>query len=274
MTTNTKVENAIAALEAAGIDITSNYAAWRDVGFALISEFGEAAGDYFHRISRLYPKYDHKTCEEQFQRCLKSTGQGIGIGTLFHLIKEAGVDISPSATPAPEKISPKSRGIQPGSGSPQEEAPEGPQEPEEEALPQFPEDMYPLLPEFLQKLVYPASTPQERDMLLLGALAMLSACFPNIHGFYDGKKVMPNLYIFITAKASSGKGILNLLKRWSCPYMGKNARRQNACSRRLHWLLKPGKNRLSNLRRKCCFSPPTAAPPAYSNCCMTITDRG
>ncbi|MBK7652265.1 MAG: DUF3987 domain-containing protein [Flammeovirgaceae bacterium] len=43
-------------------------------------------------------------------------------------------------------------------------------------------------------------------MLLLGTIVSPSASLHKLYGIYDGKKVFPNLYVFITAKASAGKG--------------------------------------------------------------------
>ena len=49
--TATRVEALIAALRAAGVDITADYNDWLKVGFALAGEFGEGGRGYFHDIS-------------------------------------------------------------------------------------------------------------------------------------------------------------------------------------------------------------------------------
>ena len=54
------IETYISAIELSGIDITGNYATWRDLGFALADEYGETGRDYFHRISKNYVGYDLK----------------------------------------------------------------------------------------------------------------------------------------------------------------------------------------------------------------------
>ncbi|MBR3291758.1 MAG: PriCT-2 domain-containing protein, partial [Bacteroidales bacterium] len=53
--TGARVEALIAALKAAGTDITADYNDWLKVGFALAGEFGESGRGYFHAISSLYP---------------------------------------------------------------------------------------------------------------------------------------------------------------------------------------------------------------------------
>ncbi|WP_298288106.1 DUF3987 domain-containing protein [uncultured Lutibacter sp.] len=82
----------------------------------------------------------------------------------------------------------------------------------EDKLPTFPDSLYPQLPQFLQDSVFYAKTNQERDMLLLGTLTSISSCLPNVYGIYDGQKVYSNLYLFVTAPPSSGKGKLKLCK--------------------------------------------------------------
>ena len=62
------IETYINALEQSGIDITDTYEKWRDIGFAISEEYGEAGRDYYHRISRNYSGYDHKECDEQYNK--------------------------------------------------------------------------------------------------------------------------------------------------------------------------------------------------------------
>ena len=59
------------------------------------------------------------------------------------------------------------------------------------------------LPESVQQMVALASTPEERDIILMATLAAASACVPNLYFYYA------NLQCFILAAAASGKGIAN-----------------------------------------------------------------
>lgn len=79
---------------------------------------------------------------------------------------------------------------------------------EPDSLPTFPESVYARLPEFLKRVVSIADSDEERDVLLLGSIVVLGAGMPRLFGIYDGMEVRPNLYLFVTAKASAGKGIL------------------------------------------------------------------
>lgn len=67
------------------------------------------------------------------------------------------------------------------------------------------------LPESLQSMISLASTPEERDIILMATLAAASACMPNLYFTYGptGKKYYANLQCFILAAAASGKGIAN-----------------------------------------------------------------
>ena len=187
---NNDIESYISAIEQSGTDITGNYATWRDLGFALAEEYGESGRDYFHRISKNYAGYDSKECDEQFNKCLNAKGHGISIATFYHHAHQVGIKLS----------------------KPKMKLPQQKEEKEQQTMPTIPEKVYDSLPQFLQQVVNPASSPEEKDILLLGALTAFSACFPKLFGVYDQRKVYSNLYLFVTAPASAGKGRLNQIK--------------------------------------------------------------
>lgn len=215
------VERAIEAIEASGKDITAGYQNWIRLGFAL-THFGEAGRPYFHRISRFNPDYDQQQCDRQYDHCLRSSGQGVTLGSFFHLLKEAGIAIPRSQRPAfppaeiPDFVPPAPTGppviwMGDGAAIPIDDPEEEEEEPVEE-LPSFPQEVYDHLPPLLKETVIYAESPEERDILLLGSLACLSSALPNIYGFYRGRKVYPHLYLFVNAPASAGKGQLSLCK--------------------------------------------------------------
>lgn len=181
-----EVETIIRQIEEKQVDITSTYDSWRNVGFAFTDKFGENGREFYHRVSRFYPNYSPSTCDRQYDSCLKSRGTGISIKTFFHLAKEAGVYIRKQKT-----IS----------------------EPDLVQLPNLPDSIFPELPMILQKVVEPSASKEDRDILLLGALTTISSSLPNIYGIYDCRKVSSNLYLFITAQASAGKGRLGYCKQ-------------------------------------------------------------
>lgn len=78
----------------------------------------------------------------------------------------------------------------------------------EEQMPTLPDAVFDTIPEFLKHITRVATTKEERDILLLGSLVTLSVAFPKLIGKYGDNPVNTNLFIFISAKASAGKGIL------------------------------------------------------------------
>lgn len=68
---------------------------------------------------------------------------------------------------------------------------------------------YELLPDSMKELFKHIDRRQEKDILLLGIITVMSGCMPNVIGLYDRRWVHPNLYTFIEAPAGAGKGVLN-----------------------------------------------------------------
>lgn len=192
---DTGIESYISAIEQSGTDITGSYATWRDLGFALAEEYGETGRDYFHRISKNYAGYDSKECDEQFNKCLNAKGHGITIATFFHYAHQAG--IKPIKQQNNNEVA---TNVATAVDTPNE------------SMPTIPDKVFKTLPQFLQQVVNPANGQEEKDILLLGALTAFSACFPKLFGIYDQRKVFSNLYLFVTAPASAGKGRLNQIK--------------------------------------------------------------
>lgn len=200
---NSEVEKVIQNIEANQIDIAPNYSDWVNIGFAFADEFGETGRDLFHRISRFYPRYNAKECDKQFDNCLKSKGQGVSLKSFFYLAKQAGVSIATQSHDT-RPLSLANRKLQKSVRQAETQF----EKPIPEVMPTFPKSLYPELPEFLQKIIAVATSDEEKDILLLGSLTAISACLPKVYGIYDGKKVFSNLFLFITAQASAGKGRL------------------------------------------------------------------
>lgn len=68
------------------------------------------------------------------------------------------------------------------------------------------------LPPFMQSVLSLASSPAEKDMLLLASLTACGAVMPNLYCRYGiaAKRYYPNLQLFIVGSAACGKGIANL----------------------------------------------------------------
>ncbi len=196
------IENVVSRIEASAIDIAPTYADWRDLGFALADALGENGRGYYQRLSRFYPNYTAAETDKQFSACLKAHGHGITIKTLFHLAKQAGISICGNAS---------------GSLAKSQNSPKSPISPAEEIediedMPTFSQNIKDTLPSLLAQIVSRANSPEDADLLLLGSLTVFSACLPNVFGNYGGREVFPNLFLFVTAQASAGKGRLTLCR--------------------------------------------------------------
>lgn len=78
-----------------GIDLAPDYLSYLQLAFALSSHLGESGRQHFHTLCQLNSKYSHDQADRQYTYCLKSpkTSKGIGIGTFYHMVKSAGIDL-------------------------------------------------------------------------------------------------------------------------------------------------------------------------------------
>lgn len=203
------IETITQRIEQVAIDIAPNYADWRDLGFALADALGENGRSYYHRISRFYEGYSAAETDKQFTACLNAHGHGVTAKTFFQLAKNAGVDIrgsrnsdfakQKSSNPQREEMRISMQNAQSVETTP-------------EPLPTFSQDVKERLPSLLKQIVQNALSNEDADLLILGSLTVFSACLPNVYGFYGQREVYPNLFLFVTAQASAGKGRLTLCR--------------------------------------------------------------
>ena len=225
--TATSVEALTVLIERSGIDITADYGDWCNIGFALAHEFGADGESFFLRISSFYPKYDPSEASKQYAACLRAevpSGKApITIATLFHIAKSHGINLPcpplrGGAQRAGESIPPL-RGGQ-GESFSSRNASEESEESEENArqpLPAFSHSIRSNLPSIMQRIVEDSSSDVDADILILGSLTVFSACIPNVYGVYDRREVFANLFLFVTACASAGKGRLSLCRHLAAP---------------------------------------------------------
>ena len=191
------VRQVVERIEAQGVDIAPTYEEWRNVGFALANAFGEAGRDLYQRVSRFYDGYAVAETDKQFTACIEAHGHGVTIATFFALAKNAGIDISTEAQARPKG---------------KEEA-----APERVPLPTIRPEIVEQLPPLLRDIAHCGNGSEDADILILGSIVTFSACLPNLSGVYGEREVFPNLYLFVTAEASSGKGRLSLCRRLVAP---------------------------------------------------------
>ena len=219
------VERLVQAIEQAGVDIAPDYKTWCEVGFALADGLGEAGREYYHRISRFYHDYDAAATDVQYDKCLKSHGEGITIATLFHYAKAAGASTAGASAPlsvrsstAPLSVRSVNTGasaslsVRSSTASLSVRGIVRPLSGVEGAGTISDKIDVDKLPPLLRKVMAKSLSAADADLLLLGSLTCLSACMPHLCGVYDGMTVFSNLFFFANAPASSGKGRLSLCK--------------------------------------------------------------
>jgi len=222
------IETIINRIESTSIDIAPNYTDWRDLGFALADALGENGRNYYHRLSLFYPSYSQSETDKQYSACLASHGHGVTVKTLYHLAKSAGIDIA---------IKTQTNSVASQKGNHDNQKNQTNQSSDigdigdlEESAPStvkcLPDRIFDQLPDLLRHITSKGTSPEDKDILLLGSLVSISACLPNIYGVYAERQVYPNLFLFVTAQASAGKGRLTLCRKLVEP-IHKALREQN-----------------------------------------------
>ena len=235
----------VAQLAQTHTDITSGYARWLDLGFALADGLGEGGRQHYHTLSSLNADYNANQCDRQFTACLKSHGRGITIKTFFKMAKDAGVKLPPLTAIPPSggkytknentpyyngytknNIKPPLGGMA-VSGSNYISGYTFSDKIEAEELPKY------LLPIFEIK-----KDSISRDMMLLGALNIVSGLLggasssgenrSGVFGIYDRRRMYAPLFNIIFGTAGSSKGDLAFCKYIAQPVKNEMRRRYEA----------------------------------------------
>ena len=82
------------AIVSNGRCITDDYNDWLKVGFALAGHLGEGGRQYFHQLSSMSGKYNQTECDKKYNNCLRSSGSGVNIETLYWMAGNAGINLS------------------------------------------------------------------------------------------------------------------------------------------------------------------------------------
>ena len=181
-------------VEARRLDITGDYHRWLNIGFALVEGLGEYGREFFHRLSQYYPGYSEAEADKQYDKCMRAHGTGIRLATLFQYAKEEGIVV-------------RSRTANGGLAEVAEIEDDG------KRMPTFSRELRGKLPEMVEAIARNGNSEQDADVLILGTIVTLSSCLPHVYGIYGDRPVFPNLFLFVTAPASAGKGRLTLCRR-------------------------------------------------------------
>lgn len=222
------------AVETAGADIAPSYAEYVQLAFAIATDCGEAGREFFHRLCRISAKYQREHAERMFSNALIKQHGEIHLGTAFHLAESTGVKIcreevmnsrknAENALNAPYNFSTHRRAYNKEEEEEEEEEEENDNDENANAseelstdsdplqpLPTFPEADW---PKILMLILSYATSPTQRDILLLGALTALGATMERyVRCSYSGKYQSPCLQTFFVAPPASGKSGLSLIR--------------------------------------------------------------
>ena len=200
----------VGAVEASAIDITPTYSDWLSIAFALVSELGEDGRSIFQRLSRFNPHYEYEETDRQYSHCLNDGSREITIASLFHIAHLHGVrweQPRASLKPSPKSSSSKFE-IEDGKDLRMSKSVK---------IDTFSQSIREQLPDILKRVVTDSVSDVDADLLILGSLTVFSACLPNVYGVYDRREVFSNLFLYVTARASAGKGRLSLCRHLVAP---------------------------------------------------------
>lgn len=210
------------AVETAGADIAPTYAEYVQLAFAIATDCGEAGREFFHRLCLTSAKYQREHAERIFSNALTTRHGEVHLGTAFHLAEMANVQLcntevmnnrrnTENTENTPSKVLTHAHVYNKVENDEPDESEEllngsDPNQP----LPTFPEADW---PKILLLIMSYATSPTQRDVMLLGALTAIGASMERyVRCPYAGKLQSPCLQSFIVAPSASGKGILSLIR--------------------------------------------------------------
>lgn len=210
------------AVETAGADIAPTYAEYVQLAFAIATDCGEAGREFFHRLCRTSAKYQREHAERIFSNALTTRHGEVHLGTAFHLAEMANVKFcntevmnnrrnTENTENTPSKVLTHAHVYNKVENDEPDESEEllngsDPNQP----LPTFPEADW---PKILLLIMSYATSPTQRDVMLIGALTAIGASMERyVRCPYAGKLQSPCLQSFIVAPSASGKGILSLIR--------------------------------------------------------------
>ena len=87
------MERLLYELEICHIDLTAVTENWIRLGYAICETFGEPGRVYYHRISKMYPRYTFDETEKKFTSLLSGNQGYVTIRTIMYLARKEGVYI-------------------------------------------------------------------------------------------------------------------------------------------------------------------------------------
>ncbi|MCX6214651.1 VapE domain-containing protein [Spirosoma sp.] len=99
--TETDIRYVLDQIHARALDLTGSYEDWFRIGWALISQYGDAARGIFHEVSQYHPGYDSNDCDKKFNYLVATRPHSIKIATFYYYCRQAGLD---TCTPQTKEV--------------------------------------------------------------------------------------------------------------------------------------------------------------------------
>lgn len=93
--TGDKIDEYVAEVVQKGIDLAPTYADYLNLSFALVDGLGESGRNHFHSLCSVSPKYNDRHADKQYDIAIKRGKTGVTVGTFYHMLKQAGINIKP-----------------------------------------------------------------------------------------------------------------------------------------------------------------------------------
>lgn len=88
-----KVDEYVKECQQRSVNIAPNYQDYLNLSFALVDGFGDSGRNYFHILCSVDEKYDSRHADKQYDIAIKRGKSGIGVGTFYFMLKQAGIEI-------------------------------------------------------------------------------------------------------------------------------------------------------------------------------------
>jgi len=220
----------VKAIVSNGVCITDDYNDWLKVGFALAGALGEGGRQYFHQLSSMSSKYNQTECDKKYNNCLRSSGNGVNIETLYWMAGNAGINLSEFAREHKNyEFCAVCASAQPCAKDEKDintlfnkenmvlstfehscaNAQTAQKSAEEEIL--FSQTFSDKIAddewcEYFKPVLESMEDAEGRDKMILGTLVNISGMIPNFYGIYGGHSVFPPMYLLIYGPSASRKG--------------------------------------------------------------------
>ncbi|ADB39295.1 P-loop ATPase and inactivated derivatives-like protein [Spirosoma linguale DSM 74] len=99
--TESDIRYVLDQIHAKALDLTAAYEDWFRIGWALISQYGDAARPIFHEVSQYHSSYDPNNCDKKFNYLVATRPHSIKIATFYYYCRQAGLD---TATPQTKEV--------------------------------------------------------------------------------------------------------------------------------------------------------------------------